>query len=417
MTDSQVEDKRRHHPLVSILFGTLSAVLPLAVLAAAVAGAVWFVRTKPQPQRRARDEQAAVVEIVKLQATSQPVVVAATGTVVPARQVVLTPRVAGPIVERADKLVPGGQFAAGDRLFQIDPTDYELALAARQSELAQAEYEYKSEQGRQEVALDEWQRLGQPEEASELERELVLRQPQLRAAQARLAAAEAALQRARLDLQRTAIEAPFNLMIRQRHAEVGTQATTQTPLVEVVGTDEYWVEATLPVRELRWVQFPDGDRPGSPVELSSGAATSDKLTWQGAVLARRPDLERSGRLAQVIVAVPRPLAQNAQLPLLVGSFVRVAIGGPQIADVFAIPRRAVREGGQVWLLNDASRLEIRALEWVWSDDRHVFVASGLADGDRLVVSDLATPVPGMLLDVTGDTAVKSDPLPAAGRDD
>ena len=52
-----------------------------------------------------------------------------------ARQIELRPQVAGRIDWMSERLVPGGHFAKGDPLIRIEKSDYELAIAQRESEL------------------------------------------------------------------------------------------------------------------------------------------------------------------------------------------------------------------------------------------------------------------------------------------
>ena len=56
-------------------------------------------------------------------------------------------------------------------------------------------------------------------------------------------------------------------------------------------------------------------------------------------------------------------------------------------------------------------LDIRPVQVVWGDNEHVLVGEGLANGDLLVTSDLASPVQGMLLRTGADPGQR----PSEGR--
>ena len=133
--------------------------------------------------------------------------------------------------------------AEGAALLRIDPADYQAALRQRRSELAQARADLELEQGRQAVAEQDFELLG--EELDEGNRHLVLRQPQLKQARARVDFAEAALRRAELDLQRTRISAPFDAQILSRDVATDSQVSTGDSLARLVATDRYWGSASV----------------------------------------------------------------------------------------------------------------------------------------------------------------------------
>jgi RND family efflux transporter MFP subunit len=305
--------------------------------------------------------------------------------------------VSGTIIAVSPEFEPGGRFKVGEELVQIDPVDYELVVAAREADRAQAQRAYKEELGYQEVARHEWELVDNREAASELEQELTLRKPQLASAEASLKAAEASLRKAQLDLQRTAVTAPFDAVILEQRVDLGSQVSAQTVLADLACTDAYWVEVTLPVDLLQWVERARRETAALPVEVYPSGGTVDGAGWTGTVIRRRADLEPNGRLARIIVAVENPLEQVAELPLMLGSYVQVRVQGPMVKDVFSLPRCAVHNGNEVWIMNKEHRLDIRTVDILWRDRQRVLVREGLAAGELLVITDLAAPVPGMKL--------------------
>lgn len=396
------ENKRPERGLAArLVLSGLSLIVCAVIVVGAVLGASWLIETKPQPQRRSRGESVALVEVARLEPVSVRVVVEATGTVVPAREVILGSRVSGEVIAISENLIPGGKIAAEDDVLQIEKTDYELAAAGRQADLVQAQYEYQLEMGRQDVARSEWEMLNDRDRLDDLDRALMLREPHLAAAKARVLAAEAALDRAELDLRRTTIKAPFNLIVREKLVDLGTQVSAQTPLARVVGIDEYWVEATLPAGQLSWLTFPGKDAAGTPARIVMVVGDGAEKVWQGELLRQNPDLEPNGRLARVVVRIPDPLRQNEKMPLLIGAFVQVFLDGPILENVYKIPRSAVHGGNTIWYRDAEKRLQGKQISWVYADRETVLVADGLG-GLELVLSDLGAPVMGMRLGTAGE---------------
>ncbi len=371
----------------------LTIILSLAVLAGAYFLARWLIRTAPRPALREPAERSYLVRTATLTPGRERTEISSSGTVIPALRVELKPRVAGRVTRVSPAFRPGGAFAEGEEILALDPEDYRLALAERQADLVRAEAEYRIELGRQDIARREWELLGPGEEGEELDGELALRVPQLKQAEAALAAARAAVRRAELNLERTSVRAPFNAVVISQTVDPGAEVATSTVLGVLAGSDLYWVRLTLPAEELEWFEAGEGDR-GAPVVLRPAGSGEGEAAWRGRVIEKEAALVEEGRLARVLVAVPRPREGR---PLLIGMYLAAAIEGRELEGVFSLPRVALRDGNRVWLRDDDGRLEIREVEVIRSGPDRVLAGEGLAAGEELVISDLAAPVPGILL--------------------
>jgi RND family efflux transporter MFP subunit len=383
----------------------IGMVLPVLLLLGGAAGAYWLVITRPGTPERPPRPVASLVTVTPVEPATEQVTVEAMGTVVPARETVIMPQVSGRIEWISPEFMIGGRFQQGQEMLRIEKRDYELALEQRRSDVARAEYDVKLEEGQQIIARAELNATGLAVE-SEASRELMLRKPHLKRFQAALAAARASLEAAELDLERTAVRAPFNAVVTEQLVDVGTQVSTQTRLVTLVGTDAYWVKVSLPVEKLAWIQVP-----GAPGEVGAraqvrqaGLGPEDVRT--GRVLRSLASLETEGRLANLLVEVKNPLdldrpAESSRPPLLLGAYVQVAIEGRTLSDVVAVPRRAVHEGNLLWIMTPEDTLEIRPVDIVWRDRDRALVAQGLAAGERVVTSAIPTPVNGLRLRVAG----------------
>lgn len=387
--------RKRPH---KVLFFFLSpAIIVLSVLIAVI-----MVKTKPKARRQAPGERVTQVTLSTLQSVSERIVLRAAGTVVPAQQVSLKPRVSGEVVWLSPKFIPGGRFDAGDELLRIDDSDYGFVVETRKAELAQAELAYKLELGQQDIARYEWNLIGDRSTATAMDEELSLRQPHLKSAKAKLESAKAALERAELDLARTRIQAPFNGVVVSRDVDVGEQVSAQAQLGALAGADEYWIEATLPVDQLRWVEVPDpAGAGGASAKVRPAGGVRAAAEWDGRVIEVKPDLESKGRLAQLLVSVRDPLDRAVRLkneiPLLIGAYVNLEMDGPLLDGLHRLPAAAVHDGRMVWIMADG-RLEFRPVEILWRDADAVLISGGLTNGERAVVSGIAAPVPGMRLE-------------------
>jgi RND family efflux transporter MFP subunit len=381
------------------------------IITIGIAGASYIKKTAPQAQKRPPERTVALVETQPLFPDSHQVTVAAMGSVIPAREITLKTRVSGEIQAIHPEFVEGGFIRAGERMLKIDARDYELAIARNESAVVNAEYALKVEMGYQDVARQEWSLLYPEGTANVQEEELVLRKPHLAKARSDLAAARAELEQARLSLARTDVFAPFNTIVRSTHVNVGSQVSTQDPLAQLVGTDEYWIQVSLPVERLAWIQIPRTDtEKGAAVTISYRGHQR-----QGTVARLLSDLETDGRMARILVSVKDPLGLDAKTrgsapPMLIGEYVRVVVQGRQLTDVFRIPRSALRDNSTIWLLADDDPLKIMPVETVWRDADYVLMKNGILPGQRLIVSDLSAPVDGLPLK-DGDAKPSGESLP------
>ena len=390
-------------------------VLPLVVVLLGVGIAMTLVTTAPRAKREPIARQARLVEVMPVVRSDVVVEVEVMGTVMPAREVMLQPQVSGEVLHISEDLLPGGRLRQGQELLRIDPADYALALRQREAELAQAQSMLRIEEGQQAIAQREFELLGEP--ATSQDSTLMLRQPQLQSVRASVAQAQAALERARLDLQRTRIRAPFNAIVQSREVNAGTRVTTASRLATLVGTDQYWLELAVPVDQLRWLVIPgiNGNR-GSLVRIYNESAWGAKSYREGRVIRLAGDLESEGRMARLLVAVEDPLALQAEqagMPvLLLNSYVRAVIEGETLRDVAEVDRSLLRDQDRIWIMDPAGRLQIRPVSIPFRNRDTVLISDGIAAGEQLVVTDLATPVEGMALRL--EAAAAAQPVSGAG---
>jgi RND family efflux transporter MFP subunit len=289
---------------------TLLTCIAILLLAAGVVAVIFS--TEPRAERSSAMKQTAMlVEVTEVARGDYRPIVVAMGTVRPEQEIMLSPRVGGEIVSVSETFTPGGFVEKGEVLLQIDPTDYEATLLERRSELRQASAELEMELGRQDLARQDYEELRGT--ISDEYRTLVLRQPQLDTARARVEAAQAAVRRAELDLERTRIRAPFAAHILTREANVGSQVAPGESLGHLVGIGSYWVEASVPVSSLQWIDFPqDRDDPGAPVHIRNRAAWPEGVHRVGRVHSLIGALESQTRLARILLTVSDPLAHDSR---------------------------------------------------------------------------------------------------------
>ncbi len=383
----------------------------LILLAGAVIVFIIF-RTEPTAKRGgATKETAMLVDVVEVERGNYRPEVVTTGSVMPSKDIILSPRVSGEVIAVSPNFTPGGYVKKGEVLLRIDPADYQNNLQLRESDLLQAEADLNIEMGRQNVAQKDYQLLA--EEFAGEDKSLVLREPQLNAAKSEVEAARAAVEQARLDLQRTTIRAPFDAHILNRNVNTGSQVSPGENLGRLVGMDVYWVEAALPLAKLRWLSFPESENEkGSPVKITNRTAWEKGNFREGYLYKLIGSLEGNTRLARALVAVEDPLLQQTDTgnlyPLIIGSFMEVRIEGTEIDSIFRVKRNFIRKDETVWLMID-NELEIREVDIQLQDAEYAYITSGLDDNDKIVTTNLTTVAEGVKLRVeNSDSEIADD---------
>jgi len=390
-------------------------IVPLIIIIGAILVAVVLVKLKPKSKREAPEKLAMLVEVVSVEPRDATIIIEGKGVVVASRQVEIRPQVSGKILEMDEGVIPGGVFEKDSVLMKIEPKDYELMVAQRASDVANAQSNLQIELGNQEVAKQEYALLG--DVISESDSELVLRKPQLISAQSALETAKSRLEQAELDLDRTNITAPFNAVVNMKYMDVGQVVSQSSNLVTLTGIDEYWVEVYVFVKDLKWIKIPKNeDEEGSEVKIFNSAAWGKGVYRMGRVIRLSPILGEKARLAKLIISIKDPLlvseSGSNKNRLLLNSYVSVEIIGQTLESACVLDSSLLRSSNNVWICGEDNTLQMRAVDVIHRNDDRVIISDVLNPGDRIVKTNLSAPVEGMLLGI-----VSNDPAPIAEGDE
>lgn len=389
----------------SILAGCVQLFLVLALIAAAFMAWTWFLATSPTAERKARERVARLVEVVPAAQAEQGPVIRAWGGVQAAQTLIVRPEIAGVLEWVHPDVAAGGLLTAGAEVARMGSRDLELALLRAESDIADIEARVLLEEGQAAIGERELTRLSR--NITDSQRSLVLREPQMAQLRAELAAANAALEQARNALSRASVKVPFDALVISENVSPGTMLSAGMEAATLAAADQFNVILQVPARYLDWIAL-DGSQ---EVRLTQPGVWPEGAARFGHVARIGAGLSETGRMVELIVAVQDPLArtpENRGAPrLLLGSFLQgEIIGAPVASDisgaleaspVVRLDRALLRDDDTAWVMNTEDQLEIRNLQIAWRGPDAVLVTSGLAPGDRVVSTPLATFAPGMAL--------------------
>jgi RND family efflux transporter MFP subunit len=388
-------------------------IIPLGIVIATYLLSQIIIQNPPKSNRGKVNESAFItVETQNLTSQTYPVILNSFGTVQPRTQSVLVAQVSGEIKEVSKQFRDGGFFEKDDVLVQLDDRDHRAEVKINQASLLSAKQVLLEEKARADQALVDWQRLGNGAQPNAL----VLREPQLAAAQAQVLSAQAKLDKAQLLLERTKIVAPYAGRILKKHVDLGRVVVNNTQLADIYAID--YVEIRLPInnKDLGLMILPEeyrnskGESSGSAVTLSS--TLIGRQSWQGQIVRTEGAIDENTQQLYIVAQIDDPYDEsNSKVaPVKIGQYVNAEIVGRTITQALVIPNSAIYQGSYVYVveqIKDKTVLKRRDITIRWQNSNDAIINSGLKFGDKLVLTPLGQVSSGTSVKIAGKGGKKS----------
>lgn len=416
--------------------------LVLPPLLVAVAVFILAAQSRQEPQRLEATETPRPARVVAAPRLDLVPRVTAHGTVLPGRTWDAVAEVAGRVLEVHPDLKNGALLPAGTVLARIDPSAAELALAQVEAQIRELDIRERNTRKSLEIErrtlsslrrdLERKKTLGQRGAAAQsaidgAERAVLQGEQQVQTLENGLstlpqekAVLEARRADAARDVTRTVITAPFDIRVRTAAVEVDQYAARGQVLAQGDGIAVAEVTAQVPLDRMWTLLPPDAQAPPDMARIADVLRidpvvrlTAGELTveWPGRVARVAETVDPRTRTLGVIIAVDDPYAQarpGERPPLTRSMFVEVDLRGQPRPGSIVIPREALRRtpGGApvAWVLDGEDRLRSRPVDVAFRQDGLAVLRSGVAEGERVVLSDLIPAVEGMLIAPVPDEA-------------
>lgn len=373
--------------------------------------AFFIMQNGPKPKFKPKQEAPTLrVQAVQLSKSLYQFELSSFGTVQPRTQTLLVSQVSGVITDVNPIFKGGGFFSRDDVLIQMDDRDYQAAAKVAQAELLQAALALEEEQARATQAQIDWKRLGDGEAAPSL----VLRKPQLAAAEAKRYSAQANYEKALLDLERTKIRAPFDGRVKTAQVDLGQYINKNSTLAEVFATDVVEIRLPLKNSELGLIDLPENYRnqPLSDGELPSVTIISTlgrHQQWQGKIVRTEAAIDPTSHQLYVVAQIDDPFAveQINKTPLKIGQYVTAKIQGKSLDNALVVPTSSVYQGSYVYTAND-QQLMRKNITIAFQTPSETVIDSGPTDGDWVITSPM-----GQVSSGTRVAIITPKPLPPA----
>ena len=371
--------------------------MPVLVLLAGIGIVQVLVAAKPDPEKNEEAQRLVSLYVDEVAEEQVRVTVTTQGEVRPKTEIQLVPQVSGRVVMVSDRFAEGGEFTPDTVLARIDDSEYALAVVRAEARVAQALTELEEALATKKIKEAQW---ADKRNAGVQPTPFALNVPQVAQARAQVRSAEADLQKARLDLERTEIRVPFHGRVRAKNIGLGQIVSAGTPIGTVFSVDTVEVRLPLTDRQLVELNLPMGfiaEEGEGPLVNFRAVVGDESHYWQGRIRRVNPAVDQDTRLIYATAEVEDPYGKAAigGMPMAVGLFVTAEIAGVDKHSVFVMPRDALRNEDQVYVINRESKLEIRTVSVLSTSEERVFVTEGVKAGEQVVTSPIPAAVDGM----------------------
>lgn len=423
--------------LARIIFNVIAV---MAILAVGIMGMKGMIAMRKAPPKKPLPPKVLKVQAMTVSVGSHTVSISANGTVAAKNQIKIIPEVTGKVLFAHPEFRDGGVIRKGEVLYRIDPADLQKQKnsSLANSSALNVEIEYlKDRKSTLKNELDEAIKTLSiaEEEAARMERlyargaaaeaevnkarlsvqsskerveayrsNIALMDPSIDKIKAQLDVVGAGLDTVNLHLGRTEYKAPFDGVIVSGSLQPGQFVAAGQALAVLQDISVYEIPVPLPLSD--WQALAPNRTAKSlsydPMRVRVAWVDTDKSrhTCTGDVVRMGSQLDPRNRMVNLVVEVAPGARHACDMPLMAGMFTDVEFTGQELDGVAPIPRRVLREGNKVYVVEDGKFAVRDVVPWR-SIGEEVFIQQGLRTGDVVITSVVEEVIPGIKVHIIG----------------
>lgn len=394
----------------------------IAVFILVVIAAAWFWRShnsapQNQPQAKAGQTQAqggrrgmrggALAPVQAATATSEavPHYLTGLGTITAANTVTVRSRVDGQLL--AIHFQEGQQVKAGDLLAEIDPSQFKVALAQAQGQLAKDQATLAN--ARRDLAR--YQQLVKTNLVSR--QDLDTQQSLVESSLGTVKADEASVASAQLQLNWSRVTAPIDGRVGLKQVDIGNQISTGDTNGIVVLTQTHPIDLvfTLPENDIATVI--KAQKAGETLSVEAWDRTNTTKLSAGKLLSLDNQIDTTTGTIKL-----KARFDNQDDALFPNQFVNARMLVDTQQNAVVIPAGALQMGNEghfVWVLNAENKVSKHLVTPGIQDSQKVVITAGVSAGDRVVTDGIDRLTEGAQVEVVEPHNTATDDVKPAAQ--
>ena len=300
------------------------------------------------------------------------------GTITAANTVTVRSRVDGQLL--AIHFQEGQQVKAGDLLAEIDPSQFKIALAQAQGQLAKDQATLSN--ARRDLAR--FQQLVKTNLVSR--QELDAQQALVNESVGTIKADEATVASAQLQLDWSRITAPIDGRVGLKQVDVGNQIASSDTTGIVVLTQTHPIDLIFSLPESDIATVVKAQKAGITLSVEAWDRTNKQKLSGGSLLSLDNQIDATTGTIKL-----KARFNNQDDALFPNQFVNARMLVDTQQNAVVIPTAAVQmgsEGNFVWVLNSEDKVSKHLVTVGIQDSQKVVISAGISAGDRVVTDGI-----------------------------
>lgn len=349
-------------------------------------------------RRSMRDGPLAPVQAATATTQAVPRYLSGLGTVTAANTVTVRSRVDGQLI--ALHFQEGQQVNAGDLLAQIDPSQFKVALAQAQGQLAKDNATLAN--ARRDLAR--YQQLAKTNLVSR--QELDAQQALVNETHGTIKADEANVASAQLQLDWSRITAPVSGRVGLKQVDVGNQISSSDTAGIVVITQTHPIDLIFTLPESDIATVVQAQKAGKTLAAEAWDRTNSHKLSEGVLLSLDNQIDPTTGTIKI-----KARFTNQDDTLFPNQFVNARMLVDTEQNAVVVPAAAVQMGNEghfVWVLNNENNVSKKRVKIGIQDNRNVVISAGLSAGDRVVTDGIDRLTEGAKVEVVEPQPTMAD---------